>query len=197
MGKNVFWSFTAELTFQSLLGSSSLSNPNSYCISFHHLILQEGGASWGWESFKAMNHVAEGRQNFQVTLFIECGRCYYSWQSELSISQKTFLFADYKPKRARMGTAGKVRKTFQLSYSLVLIMGAASESFECRRIAKYLRLFLEEGKAVVWAHMGCVGKWRQNANSKQQDLIENHMQKVLLEGSEEKKRNCGLYGHYS
>lgn len=51
-----------------------------------------------------------------------------------------------------------------------------------------MRLFLEEGKAVVWAHVGCVGKWRQNANSKQQDLIENHTQKVLLEGSEGKKK---------
>lgn len=65
-----------------------------------------------------MNHVAEGRQNFQVTLFIEGSRCCYSWQSELSITQKAILFADPKPKRARMGTAGKVRETFQLSSSL-------------------------------------------------------------------------------
>lgn len=37
-------------------------------------------------------------------------------------------------------------------------------------------------------HRGNVGQLQQNANSKQQDLIENHMGKVLLEGSEGKKR---------
>lgn len=112
-----------------------------------------------------MNHVAEGRQNFQVTLFTEGSRCCYSWQSELSITQKATLFADPKPKKARMGTAGKVRETFQLSYSLELIRGggATSMTFESSRITKCSRLFLEKGEAVVWAYMG---KLCQNANSR-------------------------------
>lgn len=50
-------------------------------------------------------------------------------------------------------------------------------------------------KAVPWKRRGCcvgiygenMGKLCQNANSKQQDLIENHMQKVL-EGSKGKKK---------
>lgn len=37
--KDAFWPFAAKLTIQSLLGSYSLSNHNSYCISFHHQLL--------------------------------------------------------------------------------------------------------------------------------------------------------------
>lgn len=57
-------------------------------------------------------------------------------------------------------------------------------------------------KAVPWEKQGCcvgiyggnMGKLCQNANSKQQDLIENHMQKVLLEGSKGKKRTMVYMG---
>lgn len=80
----------------------------------------------GWESSKAMNHVAKGQQNFQVTLFIEGGRCWYSQKSEPCVSQNTFLFADHKPRKARMDTAGKVRETFfGPAGSLELTMGVA------------------------------------------------------------------------
>lgn len=48
-------------------------------------------------------------------------------------------------------------------------MGAAPESFESSSINKYSRLFVEEGKAVVWAHIGETGQLRQNSNSEQQD----------------------------
>lgn len=61
-----------------------------------------------------------------------------------------------------MGTAGKVRETFQLVQSLELIMGVASERSESWRETKYY--FLRKARLLSNTRWGDVGKLHQNTN---------------------------------
>lgn len=81
----------------------------------------KGGADGQLESLEDVSHTAEGR--FELDYLSEGKRCSYLQQSEPNIGEKQPLFKEIQNQEEdRMGTSGKVSRTFLYFHDLDLTM---------------------------------------------------------------------------